>query len=300
VSFADRLDEATRRAGHPCVVGIDPHPELLPEEFALARDPAASRLERARAVAEFACSAIDVVAGEVAAVKPQSALFELFGADGAAAWERVVQHARERGLLVIGDVKRGDIESSAAAYAEAYLGTGPSACDAITINPLLGSDSVQPFLELCRRNDRGVFVLVRTSNPDGAMFQGHGAPPLAELIAGAVHEWGRELVGACGLSSVGAVVGATRRGELARLRSLMPHAPLLLPGYGAQGGRAADVAAAFQRGGRGALVSSSRGILFAYRNPAFDGLDWRSAARAALDGMIREVRAVQAGAGGGA
>jgi orotidine-5'-phosphate decarboxylase len=292
--FADRLDEAVSRAGNPCLVGLDPHPDLLPEEFAAARS-GATRAERAAAAADFLCELIDLVAGRVPAVKPQSALFEVHGADGAEAWERVVRAARAAGLLVIGDVKRGDIDSTARAYAHAYLeGDLPESagrCDAITVNPFLGADSVKPFLDTCARTGAGIYVLVRTSNPGSALFQEHGFPPLFERVADAVVEWGRGLVGRCGLSSVGAVVGATHPAELARLRARMPSTPFLIPGYGAQGARATEVAAGFLPGGRGALVSSSRAILFAWREPRYQGMHWKDASRAALEEMIAALSA---------
>src|SRR5690242_12941645 len=152
MSYADRLDDAIRKTGNPCLVGLDPHADSLPEEFSAIKAPGASRSEQAKALGDFCNAIVDLVAGQVAAVKPQSAFFEAFGADGAREWERVVAHAKSAGLLVIGDVKRGDIDSTAKAYATAFLeGRDASdrahTCDAITINPYLGGDSVQPFLE---------------------------------------------------------------------------------------------------------------------------------------------------------
>lgn len=297
--FADRMDAAVARVGNPCLIGLDPHPDSLPEEFTAAREPSpdsATREERARDVSDFLCQVIDLVAGRVAAVKPQSAFFEAYGPAGAEAWERVIAHAHAAGLLVIGDVKRGDIDSTARAYARAFLeGVSPRAeaslCDAVTVNPFLGSDSLAPFLESCRRTGRGVYVLVRTSNPGGGRFQEHGSPPLFERIADAVVEWGTDLVGASGLSSVGAVVGATHPQELARLRERMPRTPFLIPGYGAQGAGAAEIAGGFLAHGRGALVNSSRGILFAYKQPRYRGRHWKDALNAALDAMIVEIAA---------
>ena len=288
-NFADRLDEAVARAGNPCLVGLDPHVDLLPPEFAAART-GTTRADRARAIGDFLCEVIDLAAGRIPAVKPQSALFEIHGPEGAAAWDRVVRRAHEKGLLVIGDVKRGDIDSTARAYARAYLEEDPaspgSACDAITVNPYLGADSVRPFLETCARAGKGIYVLVRTSNPGGALFQDHGSPRLYERVADAVVEWGKELVGSRGLSSVGAVVGATHPAELALLRGRMPATPFLIPGYGAQGGGAADVLGGFLPGGRGAIVNSSRAVLFAWKEPRFAGRSWKDATRSALDEMI--------------
>lgn len=294
--YADRLEDALTRVNNPCLVGLDPHADSLPEEFAAARTPGAARSEKARAVGDFCLAILELAAGKVAAVKPQSAFFELYGADGAREWERVVAAAKSAGLLVIGDVKRGDIDSTAKAYARAFLaGDGPAdrahTCDAITINPYLGGDSVQPFVDTCKQTGTGVYVLVRTSNKDNKLCQDHGEPVLYTRVADAVSRWGSELVGRSGLSSIGAVVGATHPKELAELRVRMPHTPLLLPGYGAQGAGAKDIAGGFLPGGRGALVNSSRGILFAYKQPQYAGQHWKDAARAALAAMTAEIRA---------
>jgi len=295
VSFSDALEDAVARVGNPCLLGLDPHLDLLPDEFAVARDPNATRQKRAQALAEFCWGLLDVCEGKVACVKPQSAFFEVFGADGIDAWESVVTRAHEADLLVIGDVKRSDIASTAAAYATAFLtgvpgGDDVSLCDAITINPYLGDDSVQPFVDACKTAGKGVFVLVRTSNKGGARFQLAGDPPLAHRVADAVAEWGADLVGTSGWSSVGAVVGATHPDELAAFRERMPRTPFLLPGYGAQGAGADDVLGAFPGPGiSGGLINSSRGIAFAYRKDEHRGKHWKDAARDALDAMIADV-----------
>jgi orotidine-5'-phosphate decarboxylase len=296
-TFADRLDAAIARRRTPVVVGIDPHVELLPDEFAVARDKSAARTVRAKALGDFACELVEAIADLVPAVKPQSAFFEELGADGIAQWERVIGVARAAGLLAIGDVKRGDIASTARAYASAFLEASDGAsCDAITVSPYLGGDSIAPFLEVCRRTGGGLFVLVRTSNPGSADFQRHGEPELSFRVADAVAKWGASMMGECGLSSVGAVVGATHSSELARFRERMPNTPLLLPGYGAQGATARDLRGAFLPGDgatpRGALVNASRSIAFAFREPRFAKLHWKDAARAAALAMIEELRAV--------
>jgi orotidine-5'-phosphate decarboxylase len=296
-NFADRLDAALERVRTPAVVGIDPHLELLPAPFALARDPRAPRAERAATVEAFCKELIDLVAGSVAAVKPQSAFFEALGADGARAWERVVAHAHSAGLLVIGDVKRSDIASTAAAYATAFLTGLPGErrehlCDAITVNPYLGPDSLEPFADACKQANAGLFVLVRTSNAGSAEFQEHGEPRLCERVADAVTRLGDGLMGACGYSAIGAVVGATQAAELGRLRARLPHAVLLLPGYGALGASARDVRAAFtdrSRPWRGALVNSSRGVAFAWREKQHAARAWPDATRHALAAMIGEL-----------
>lgn len=302
MNFGDRFAAAVAERGNPCLVGLDPHPTQLPEEFAAARAPFAndsngpSVEERARDIERFSLAIVELLAGRVPAVKPQSAFFELYGAHGAAAWDRVVRASHAAGLLVIGDVKRGDIDSTARAYAQAFL-EGVSAsdrdgtCDAITVNPYLGSDSITPFVETCARSDRGIFVLVRTSNPGAKTFQDHGDPPLYLVVADKVAEWGRALIGSSKLSSIGAVVGATHPRELALLRARMPNTPFLIPGYGAQGAGGADIAGGFLAGGRGAIVNSSRGILFAHRQPKYAGRHWKDAARAAVDDMIAELNA---------
>jgi orotidine-5'-phosphate decarboxylase len=297
MTYADRLEAAIRNAGNPCLVGLDPHADSLPEEFAAVRDPHATRADRARACADFLCAILEVAAGKVPAVKPQSAFFEVYGADGALAWERVVRAARKAGLIVIGDVKRGDIDTTAKAYARAFL-TGLDArdrdhlCDAITINPYLGSDSITPFLEACKEASAGIYVLVRTSNKDSKLVQDHGTPKVYEKVADSVVAWGKGLMGECGLSSVGAVVGATHPDELAALRARMPQTPFLIPGYGAQGAGAKEIAGGFLAGGRGALVNSSRGILFASKQPQYRDLHWKDAAARAIDAMAREITAV--------
>lgn len=296
--FADRLAAAIERCGNPCLIGLDPHVDLLPDEFALARDRSAPRAVRARAIGDFCCDVIELCRGRVPAVKPQSAFFEVFGADGAAQWERVVATAHAAELLVIGDVKRGDIASTAAAYATAFLegvgGDSESLCDAVTLSPFLGADSIEPFLSACLRTGTGIYVLVRTSNKGSADFQRHGNPQLSRRIAERVVEWGRELTGDSGWSSVGAVVGATHAAELREFRESMPTTPLLLPGYGAQGAGAADIVDAFRAPSgatqlAGALVNSSRGVLFAQRDSAHKGKPWRDASRAALEHMIADL-----------
>ena len=292
MTYADRLEAAVAAKQSPCLAGLDPHRDAIPPDFAAVHDPGATRAECAAAVADFLVEAIDAVAEHVPAVKPQSAFFETLGPPGIEAWERVVAAAHDADLLVIGDVKRGDIGSTAAAYAEAFLTGGPGAdpatlCDAVTINPYLGTDSVAPFLAACRDHGKGCYVLVRTSNPSSAELQAAGDPPLMERVADLVVHWGEDLVGTSGFSSVGAVVGATHPDELAQLRARMPRTPLLLPGFGAQGAGALDVVGGFAEGLSGAIVNSSRGLLFAYRKA---GGPWKDATRDAAASMAAEIR----------
>ena len=295
--FGDRVTEAVQRVGNPIVLGLDPHLDRLPGSFGeRARDPALPRAERARAVGDFLIEVLDVARGRIPCVKPQSAFFELFGADGVRELERVTERARDAGFLVIADVKRGDIGSTAAAYAAGLLvghpgdETAAHLSDAATVNPYLGTDSVRPFVDACARAGAGIFVLVRTSNPSSDEFQRVGEPSVAERVADAVHAWGEELRGASGWSSIGAVVGATQTGELESLRARMPHTPFLLPGYGAQGAGPKDVAPAFASGLEGALVNSSRGLLFPPRDAGDD--DWKSATSRAIDAMAHELGGV--------
>ena len=298
-NFADRLCAAVEAKGTCAIVGLDPHLDLLPPEYEAAADVSLARSRRAVRMGDYCCELLEVIASLVPAVKPQSAFFEVLGADGVLQWERVVRRARELGLLVIGDVKRGDISSTARAYASAFLeGAGAAeaaACDAITLSAFLGSDSIEPFLEVCARTGTGIFVLVRTSNPGSADFQRLGTPELSFAIAAHVSRWGEQLVGECGLSSVGAVVGATHAKELATFREQMPRAPFLLPGYGAQGATARDLSGAFTGLRRGALVNSSRGICFAYKEARYAHLTWQAAAQAATRAMISDLKLAEGG-----
>ena len=292
MNYADRLEAAVLAKQSPCVIGLDPHLHLLPSEFEAAKDPSACTADVAADVERFLFEVIDAIHEYTPAVKPQSAFFEALGSAGVLVWERVVARAHDAGLLVIGDVKRGDIGSTAAAYARAFLTGGPgidprTLCDAITINPYLGTDSVAPFLEACREASAGLYVLVRTSNPSSAELQAQGEPPLMHQVAALVEAWGSELIGEAGFSAVGAVVGATHPAELKDLRARMPHAPLLLPGYGAQGAGAEDVVGGFSAGISGALINSSRGVLFA----GGDQANWKDACRGAALAMTEELRA---------
>ncbi len=280
--FADRVAEAVERKRTQLVVGLDPVVELLPVE--LRGDATRGRAAAAAAVERFCVGIVDAVAPYVVAVKPQVAFFEALGADGWAALEHVCRHARDAGLLVIADAKRGDIGSTARAYAAAFLeplgATSPLA-DALTVNPYLGRDSLDPFLAACRRDGAGLFVLVRTSNAGAADLQDatlSDGRPLWRLVAELVDAWGEDVVGQRGLSSVGAVVGATAPFAIGEARRAMPRAIILLPGVGAQGATPADVARAFTSGPASGLVNASRSVIYAYRDLP-DG-DWRSAAGA--------------------
>ena len=259
--FGDRLVDAVTRKRSQLVVGLDPVAALLPP--AVGGDAEA-----------FCRGVVDAVAELAVAVKPQSAFFEVLGVEGVAAFRRICAYAREAGLLVIADVKRGDIASTAAAYAEAFI---PLA-DAVTVNPYLGRDSLEPFVDACRRHGAGLFCLVKTSNPgsrDVQDVQLADGRLLWQHVAELVHGLGEDVLGDSGLSSVGAVVGATFPSEVEEARRLLPRSPFLLPGIGTQGGAPRDVAAAFAAGPAAALVSASRSVIY-----ASSGADWREAAAA--------------------
>jgi len=300
-NFSDRLIDTVTAKGTPAIVGIDPRLDLLPEDILAAHQGGKGLSGAAAAVEAFGREVIDIVAPHVPAVKPQIAFFEQFGWQGVRAYQRVVEHAHDRGLLVIGDVKRGDIASTAAAYAAGHIGRFENApvfdADAITVNAYLGTDSIAPFLEVAREFGTGLFVLVRTSNPSADDLQHLLADgrPVYLHVADLVRQWGEGLVGEHGYSSVGAVVGATSREALAEARTALPRAIFLVPGYGAQGATAADLAPAFDEHGRGAVVNSSRGIIFAWtRAPyesAFGPSRWREAIEAAIKAMRADLAA---------
>jgi orotidine-5'-phosphate decarboxylase len=293
--FADRLAQSVQRLRSPVVAGLDPRWEQLPEGLRAGRGD--DYEAKAAAYASFCRQVIDVVAPLVPAVKPQAAFFEELGPAGMTALAEVIGYAQTRGLLVFFDGKRNDIGSTAAAYASGYLGRGQSAwgADALTVSPYLGDDSLAPFVEVARERGAGLFVLVKTSNPGGGMLQDvvSDGQPLYRRVARHVEQLAADGAGDCGYGSVGAVVGATYPEQLAELRAAMPHTWLLVPGYGSQGGTAADVAGGFDAGGLGAIVNNSRGILFAYGRPeyaAFGAARWQAATEAATRDMIAQLR----------
>jgi orotidine-5'-phosphate decarboxylase len=300
--FGDRVNQAVRAAGNPVVVGIDPRAEDLPRGLREGFPPGSAGLSEA--FEEFGRGVVDAVGSGAGLVKFQAAFYELLGPEGVSALQSTVRYAMSRDLIVIIDGKRNDIGSTAEAYARGYLdsvpvGGGheppPWGVDAVTVNPYLGSDGVMPFVDVAARAGRGLFVLVRTSNPSAGEFQDLVADgrPVYRHVAGRVAGWAAPHRGASGYSCVGAVVGATYAGQLAELRAALPGVLLLVPGYGAQGASSADVAAAFDGDGLGALVNSSRGLTFAYKRPEFAGFggDWQGAIRAALRAMADDLAA---------
>lgn len=301
-----RLIEKIKETKAPICVGLDPMLSYIPEtlkERAFA-EKGADPEGAAEAVWQFNRALIDAVHDLIPAVKPQIAMYEQFGIPGLQAYERTVRYCQAKGLVVIGDAKRGDIGSTSAAYATAHLGAAEICgkeypafqTDMVTVNPYLGSDGVQPFVDACQRYDRGMFVLVKTSNPSSGEFQDRliDGRPLYEWVAEKVMEWGSSCMEG-EWSNVGAVVGATYPEMLARLRELMPHTFFLVPGYGAQGGSAEDLRHAFSQEGLGAVVNSSRGIIAAWKQEkyaAFGAGDFAGAARQATLDMIADIRSV--------
>jgi orotidine-5'-phosphate decarboxylase len=272
--FADRLSAAIRARGNAVCVGLDPRWEPLPLELR-ERHGATNLISVADAFEQFCSRVLDIVAPLVPVVKPQAACFEACGPAGFSALRRLLEKARRLGLLTILDGKRNDIASTATAYADAAFGgtvlEGHALpvwqADALTVNAYLGRDAIEPFLASARRCGAGVFVLVRTSNPGAGQFQDLvcEGKPLYRHVGEAVAAWSRENLGACGFGDVGAVVGATYPAELATLRAALPEVVFLVPGFGAQGGTVADTAAAFRGDGLGAVVNSSRGVLYPFK-----------------------------------
>ena len=285
----DILQEKILEKQNPTVVGLDPRPEYVPEEIRARHFAEKGETLEALADAylEFNKGLMDALADFIPAIKPQSAYYELLGWQGLRCLKETIDYAHSLGLYVLADVKRGDIGSTAEAYSEAYLGhvqvggqsVAPFACDAVTVNGYLGSDGIKPFIETCKAQDKAIFVLVKTSNPSSAELQDLdcGGRLLYQAAGDLIAQLGADSIGRYGYSAVGAVTGATYPKELHGLRQRLPHTFFLVPGYGAQGGGAADAAAAFDEKGCGAIVNTSRGIICAWKK---SGGDYKDAARA--------------------
>ena len=302
----EKLVEKIKTLDAPIVVGLDPTLNFLPKHLLdKAVNEKGETLEAAAdAIFEFNKKIVDAVYDLIPAVKPQIAMYEQFGIPGLMAYKQTVDYCHEKGLLVIGDAKRGDIGSTSTAYAIGHLGKvkigsteiAPIDTDFLTINPYMGSDSVVPFVEECKKNDKGLFILVKTSNPSSGEFQDQkvGKKAVYELVGKKVDEWGAEIV-KNGYSDVGAVVGATypEMGEV--LRRIMPKAYILVPGYGAQGGTAAELKPFFNKDGLGAIVNSSRGIIAAYKQEKYaeyGAEGFAEAARAAVIDMKNDIASI--------
>lgn len=302
--FGDRLTAAISNKGTPLVVGIDPRAGQLPEAIKNAMD-VANPESVANAFAEFGIAIIDVVKDLVPAVKPQAAFFEQLGPLGMAALAEIVDHATAAGLVVVMDAKRGDIGSTADAYAKAYLGHKSQTawgCDCLTVNPYMGYDTLEPFFNTAKSNGAGLFVLCKTSNPGSDALQEQvtdGGQTIHQRVADEIQRLCGLTKGDSGYGIVGAVVGATYPEQLAELRRQMPNSILLVPGFGAQGGTASDVAGAFDENGLGAIINSSRGIIFAYEQEKYQSQakeDWKLAVKQATVDTI-EVLAAGTNAG---
>lgn len=298
IPFGERLAVAVKQKNSPVCVGLDPRLSQLPSSLRVSAD--ASSRDQAQAFETFCYEVIDATHEFAPVVKPQSAFFEELGPEGTMALGRVVRYASSRGLLVIMDAKRNDIGTTANAYANAYLGSGPVGspsyspwgADSLTVSPYLGSDSLEPFVARCHAADAGLFVLVKTSNPGSGFLQDLvvESRTISDRVAEYVQQQTMSSLGESGYGSIGAVVGATYPEQLRQMRQRMPNAWLLIPGYGAQGGSAADVVNGMDEHGLGAIVNSSRGIIFAYENARYkNATSWQSAVRAATQEMAEAI-----------
>lgn len=299
-----KLIERIIEKDNPTVAGLDPMPEYVPmairqKNFAQFGNTLKAEVESIRT---FNYGLIDGLCDIVPAVKPQSAYYERLGPLGAALLYDTIEYAKKKNMYVILDIKRNDIGSTAGAYSDAYLGAvrvndavfEPYPADAITVNPYLGTDGIEPFLKNCREREKAIFVLVKTSNPSSGEFQNRSleGAPLYEAIAKRLDEWGKTAMTNSGYSQAGAVVGATYPEEQRVLRALLPKAYFLVPGYGAQGASAEDIKNAFNSDGLGAIVNSSRGIMCAWKKTGNDGTDYIEAARQEALRMRDDLRRV--------
>lgn len=299
----NQLVEQIQKKNAPVVVGLDPMLSYVPEHITkIAFEKYGETLEGvAEAIWQFNKGIVDATCDLIPAVKPQIAMYEQFGIPGLAAFKKTVDYCKEKGLVVIGDVKRGDIGSTSSAYAVGHLGkvlVGSRQYygfdeDFVTVNPYLGSDGVNPFIDVCKEEKKGIFVLVKTSNPSSGEFQDRliDGRPLYELVGEKVNEWGAQCMGDT-YSYVGCVVGATYPEMGKILRKIMPKAYILVPGYGAQGGTADQLAPYFNKDGLGAIVNSSRGIICAYKQDAyskFGNQNYADASRQAVIDMIADI-----------
>lgn len=286
-NITDKLIDKINMVGNPTVAGLDTRIEFLPERLCkLATDGESA----AQAITEYNCMLIDALKGLVPAVKIQSAYYEMYAHYGIKAMYTTAAYAMKSGLIVMADVKRNDIGATAEAYAAAYLGA--SGFDYITVNPYPGYDGIKPFVDKCRENDKGIFVLARMSNPSAAQIQNlklENGETLYEHVGELIKEWGEGLIGEHGYSAVGAVVGATSPDEARALRKRYKSVFFLVPGYGAQGGKGKDAAASFDENGGGAIVNNSRGIIAAHLSERYKGMTPAAAAAAAATDMREDL-----------
>lgn len=299
----NKLVSKIKKLNAPIVVGLDPMLNYVPEHIQKkAYNEFGETLEgAAEAIWQFNKGIIDATYDIIPAVKPQIAMYEQFGIEGMKAFKKTVDYAKSKDIVVIGDIKRGDIGSTSSAYAVGHVGKvkvgntliTPFDEDFVTVNPYLGSDGINPFIDVCKENNKGIFVLVKTSNPSSGEFQDRliDGRPLYEYVGEQVAKWGEEHMGE-EYSYVGAVVGATYPEMGKILRKIMPKTYILVPGYGAQGGKAKDLAPYFNEDGLGAIVNSSRGIIAAYKQEAYakyGELNYADASRAAVEFMIKDI-----------
>ncbi len=289
----DSLIEKIKQTNNPTVMGLDPRYDMLPN--CIKEKYSADLSGACDAILDFNKSLIDAVYDIVPAVKPQIAFYEMFGIQGLEVFQKTCNYAKSKGMMVIADIKRGDIGTTAAGYSNAFIGKTPIGDEAysiydvdfVTLNPYLGIDSIKPFIEDCKKYNKGMFVLVKTSNKSSGELQDlktEDGKAIYEKVAELVNSWGEELIGESGFSSVSAVVGATYPMQIEILRKIMPNAYFLIPGYGAQGGKAADIALGFDQNGLGGIVNASRSLMCAYKSEnwkdTFDETDFAKATRA--------------------
>ena len=298
----ESLQDRIKAMKNPTVAGLDPKPEYVPPHILKAStDKFGENLEGAAdAIWTFNKGLIDALCDVVPAVKPQSAYYERLGWPGMAMLEKTIRYAREKGMFVIADVKRGDIGSTAQAYAEAWLGkvqVGEAVCpvfdaDCVTVNGYMGSDAIEPFLDVCRAEDKCLFTLVKTSNPSSGELQDMvaGDRVVYQVMGDLSQRLGKGTEDKYGYTKVGAVVGATYPSDLRALRKRLEHTFFLVPGYGAQGGTAEDVRFAFDKFGHGAVINASRSIMCAWKKTGLDGRDYQDAARAAAVAMKNDIK----------
>ena len=299
----NKLTEKIRKTHAPIVVGLDPMLNYIPKHIqdAAFKECGETLEGAAEAVWQFNKAIVDATHDLIPAVKPQIAMYEQFGIPGLMAFKKTVDYCKEKDLVVIGDIKRGDIGSTSAAYAAGHIGRGQVGSkeyagfdeDFVTVNPYLGSDGVNPFIDVCKKEKKGLFILVKTSNPSSGEFQDQlvNGRPLYELVGEKVAEWGQECMGDS-YSYIGAVVGATYPEMGKILRRIMPKAYILVPGYGAQGGQGKDLVHFFNEDGLGAIVNSSRGIIAAYKQEKYAEIgeaNFADASRRAVEDMIADI-----------
>ena len=301
----DKLIEKIKKTGNPTVMGLDPRFEMLPE---CVTNKYPKTLEGvAEAIIEYNKALIDATYDIIPAIKPQIAFYEMFGIPGMKAFEETCKYAKEKGMIIIADIKRGDIGSTAAGYSNAYLGKTKIGdieqsifdVDFVTVNPYMGTDCVKPFIEDCKKYNKGLFILVKTSNPSSGELQDIKLESGEEVytnVAKLVEKWGEELIGEYNYSSIAAVVGATYPKQLADIRKTAPHTFFLIPGYGAQGGKPEDIALGFDDNGLGGIVNASRSLMCAYKSDRwkneFEEKDYAKATRAEALRMKEELNSV--------